>query len=333
MRGAILLLTTLCVGGCSMARFKFQTAGQDLDSVAVYNYTIQGLVLKPPTPSDAKIFRDAQNNALIQWKRRGRINHHWRDRAGVPVSEENEYYEIEVLNGSTVVRTVRVPVGQAQPIQWTLLQDDQGDAANFTISPDGSGTIYKTNSSIFPTATLWGSKQLIQGDFVFEFETFNDGSQTFLTPDVVNLRVAADPIVGPELARWQTFSTLSPATIVPSAQSGTGPSSVFVAGDRFAMEYRQGVMRFFKNPTSDMSAPVFAATVTQAYAPYRVSILCNHTPSGIRNPALLRFDTPDWTYTADMQTADGLTPGNAIHLHLFQVSAQTGRGVPLDFTG
>ena len=324
------VLVLICTA-CDPMNFKFVTSGENPDDAPIISRTIQGLALKPATPSDAKIFRDAQNNALVEWRRRGRINYHWRDRAGVPVSEESEYYEIEAYNGSNVANTYRVPLAVAQPIQWTLLQDDQSDSANFTIASDGSGTIYKTTSSAFLPAVLWGSKQLIQGDFIFEFQIYNDGSQTFNVPDLVNVRGAADPIHGLELAEWGNFGTVPTAYLVPGA-THAGPNVPYATADRFVMSYKQGSIYFYKNPANDSWPVIYAASAAQNAAPYRVCFSGVHFPTALRNPTLLRFDTPDWTYTADMQTGDGLTPGNSIHLKIYQVSAITGRGLPLDVT-
>lgn len=323
---ATLLLLTVLMGCADMSRFKFQTSGQNLDVVPIYSFTVEGLVLKPATPSDAKIFRDAQNNALIQWRRRGRINHHWRDRAGVPVSEEREYYEIEALSGSTVVHTYRVPINQAQPIQW---QQVIGDLSYLHFATDGSGTVYRNqNFADDPNAAVAiASKQLIDGDFAFEFQVYNNGSQNYLISDPL-INTALDAASGDSLA--SLTATLN--NVAVSTPSGSVTTSA-IAGDRFVLFYSQGVMSYYKNPISDNSPTFARASVTQGHAPYWIRCSFGVFNNwGIRNPSLLRFVTPDWTYTANMQTADGLTPGAPIHLKIYQVSAQVGRGDPLEVT-
>jgi hypothetical protein len=42
----------------------------------------------------------------ITWKRRTRIGGGWRDNAEVPLGETSEFYEVEILNGVAMVRTV-----------------------------------------------------------------------------------------------------------------------------------------------------------------------------------------------------------------------------------
>lgn len=299
-----------------MASFKFQTSGQSLDVVPVYDYVIQGLTLKPATPSDAKIFRDAQNNALIQWRRRGRINHHWRDRAGVPVSEETEYYEIEVLSGATVVRTVRVDANEAQPVQWAELKNGERP----TIASDGSGTVYHPAAGT-AESTFYGIQRM-DGDFILEFETYNSGSSLWALPDIVGIANGSG-----------VFDVAWLGTVIsPLISTATGVSASYASGDKFVMEYIGGLVKYYKNPQNEHS-PVMSFQLTSLDFPYRVYVQCRlGSDIGIRNAKVLRFTTADWSYTANMQTADGLTPGSPIHLKIYQVSAQVGRGIPLEVT-
>lgn len=331
MRKVFIVCWALCLSACVWRgddmRFKFQTSGQLLDIVSPVEKVIEGRGLLPATPSDAKIFRDAQNNALIEWKRRGRINYHWRDRAGVPVSEESEYYEIEVLSGSTVVRTVRIPVGQSQPVQWT--QDIGTGFADLTYSTDGSGTVYRSTLHAFTFPNLV-SRQKLDGDFVYACETYHDGTDVYNLP----ANTLLEPVIqgtGANLGDIQT-SLSYPAQMFLSTSSGTSFFNA-VAGDKFVFSHIHGETRIYKNPSGDDSPTIYTASFADAAAPYQVRLVFDHNNSnGVRNPTLLRFTTPDWTYTADMQTADGLTPGNPLHLKIYQVSAQVGRGRPLEVT-
>lgn len=323
---SLFVLVLTCTACADPMNFKFVTSGQNPDDAPIISRTIQGLTLKPATPSDAKIFRDAQNNALVEWKRRGRINYHWRDRAGVPVSEESEYYEIEVYNGANVANTYRVPLTIAQPVQWNKFY--RSDL--FTVTADGKGSIYRFNDFI-GDVTAAGSRQLINGDFVFEFESYHDGSLLYYFPDVL-IAPANDAASGTTIGgffggtNWTGF---------PFISNSGGLVPTVAAGDRFVIAYQSGVVKYFKNPTSDQSPVLFQQSAPATYFPYWIRAACASPGAsgfGIKNPSLLRFDTPDWTYTADMQTADGLTPGSSIHLKIYQVSAVAGRGLPLDVT-
>jgi hypothetical protein len=331
---ALFVLVFLCAacGGLedNPILFKFVTSGQNPDDAPIITRTIQGLALKPATPSDAKIFRDAQNNALVEWKRRGRINYHWRDRAGVPISEESEYYEVEVYNGGNVANTYRVPIALAQPIQWSPAFGNPG--SQLTFATDGSGTVTRTTFTD-GLINVIVSKQQIVGNFVFEFETYADASSgVYDGPDLVSAQSAVAPSVSAVASLIGSAGASHYFDI--SRAVGLPITTHFAAGDRYAISYVNGTATFFKNPATNQSPFLDSQAAAQTYAPYQIQL--NFGPAGwiegLKNPKLLRFDTPDWTYTADMQTVDGLTPGNSIHLKIYQVSAVAGRGLPLDVT-
>jgi len=50
--------------------------------------------------------RDAENNVTIIWVRRDRSGGAWLDNADIPMSESSERYEIDIMSGSTVKRTL-----------------------------------------------------------------------------------------------------------------------------------------------------------------------------------------------------------------------------------
>jgi hypothetical protein len=49
--------------------------------------------------------RGGSGNLTISWIRRSRVDAEWRDGVGIPLGEESEVYEVDILDGSTVVRT------------------------------------------------------------------------------------------------------------------------------------------------------------------------------------------------------------------------------------
>ena len=50
--------------------------------------------------------RDGAGDLTISWKRRARVNGDAWEQSVVPLNEPSENYEIDVLDGSTVVRTL-----------------------------------------------------------------------------------------------------------------------------------------------------------------------------------------------------------------------------------
>jgi hypothetical protein len=85
--------------------YKMVTSGASL-SAAAKSFTNAGAGLKPYAPVLVGGGRDAAGNLTIQWTRRSRMSGEWRDSVDVPLGEASEVYEVDILNGSTVVRTL-----------------------------------------------------------------------------------------------------------------------------------------------------------------------------------------------------------------------------------
>jgi hypothetical protein len=94
--------------------------------------TVTGNRLKPYAPSNLKIDRTL-NDLKLKWQRRTRKNGDWLSTTEiVPLNEDNEEYEIEILNGNTIVRTVTTTIPS-----YTYLEVDRtadGLAAATTLS-------------------------------------------------------------------------------------------------------------------------------------------------------------------------------------------------------
>jgi len=107
----VLLDSTLAkvAGGniINLARdYKAVTYGGTLADVTSQSFTYGGVALKPYAPVHISGTRDGSNNLTISWIRRSRVGGQWMDGVDAPLSESVEAYEIDILNGSTVVRTI-----------------------------------------------------------------------------------------------------------------------------------------------------------------------------------------------------------------------------------
>lgn len=69
-------------------------------------FTVAGRSLMPYSPVHVAGTRDGSDNLTITWIRRTRIAGEWRDRVDVRLGEETEAYEVDVLDGANVVRTL-----------------------------------------------------------------------------------------------------------------------------------------------------------------------------------------------------------------------------------
>jgi len=65
-----------------------------------------GRGLKPLSPVHVRALRGAGGDITLTWIRRTRIGGDGWDGAEVPLGEESERYEVDILNGDAVVRTI-----------------------------------------------------------------------------------------------------------------------------------------------------------------------------------------------------------------------------------
>lgn len=88
--------------------YKAVSVGSTLGASSLQSFTYQANALKPYAPVHIEGVRDGSGNLTLSWVRRTRVGGLWRDYADVPLSEESEAYDIDILNGNNVVRTIAV---------------------------------------------------------------------------------------------------------------------------------------------------------------------------------------------------------------------------------
>ncbi len=86
-------------------KFKPVTVGSTLGGTTAQDFTYSAKALKPYAPVHVNGSRAAGDLTVI-WKRRTRINGDWRDLVDVPLNEESERYEVDIMQGVTVKRTL-----------------------------------------------------------------------------------------------------------------------------------------------------------------------------------------------------------------------------------
>lgn len=87
-------------------QYKAVTSGERVEDVAPINHVFTAEILKPFSPVHAQGSRDSTGTLTLKWIRRSRVGGDWMDNADVPLGELYEKYDVEILNGSTVVRTL-----------------------------------------------------------------------------------------------------------------------------------------------------------------------------------------------------------------------------------
>ncbi len=86
--------------------YKPVTIGATLGSTTAQQFTYTGKSLKPYSPVHISGTRDGSNNLTITWVRRSRLGGAWLDGADVPLNEESERYEIDIIKLGAPVRTL-----------------------------------------------------------------------------------------------------------------------------------------------------------------------------------------------------------------------------------
>ena len=64
------------------------------------------MALKPYSPVLVEGERDGLGNLSLQWVRRTRIDGNWKDWVDVPLNEVVEAYEVDIMDGDTVTRSL-----------------------------------------------------------------------------------------------------------------------------------------------------------------------------------------------------------------------------------
>jgi hypothetical protein len=86
--------------------YKVVSVGNSLGNTDEVAFTYTGRNLKPFAPVHVKSLRDGCGNLTISWVRRSRVDAEWRDGVDIPLGEESERYELDIMDGATVKRTI-----------------------------------------------------------------------------------------------------------------------------------------------------------------------------------------------------------------------------------
>lgn len=93
--------------------YKGVSVGATLGAAAAQNFIFSGRAYRPYAPVHLGGVRDASGTLILSWVRRTRVGGQWRDFVDAPLSEASELYEVEILDGETVVRTLAVAIPTA----------------------------------------------------------------------------------------------------------------------------------------------------------------------------------------------------------------------------
>lgn len=102
--------------------FKAVSFGRTTESGPTQTFTPRGVALKPYAPTLPEGQRDGSSNLDIYAVRRTRIGAEWGDSDYVPLNEDVEAYEIDILSDGSPDSVLRILSGASFPITYTAAQ-------------------------------------------------------------------------------------------------------------------------------------------------------------------------------------------------------------------
>ena len=93
------------------------TSKQSINAVADTSFTYSGINLEPLSPVQLAGSIDGSDNWDLTWLRRSRLTSSWwTTGVDAPIGEDSEIYEIDIMSGATVVRTL---TATSESVQYT----------------------------------------------------------------------------------------------------------------------------------------------------------------------------------------------------------------------
>lgn len=295
--------------------YKVVTTNQDVADATAQSFTWLGGNRRCLSPVNFRGERDGDNNLFAWWHRRDRLGMFMKDLAGTPMSEEEEIYQVEVMDGAAVIRgPVRVRVSQLQPFFDERFIPYDPDAIETDGLQIGLQKVDVTKTIIVGTATIGPPLAgLSHGDGVgfidnavseagdsswsIWMETHSGG----LTAR--NLRVYVNGALAQSTAITSIYIDDTPIELVVELINNQVQCRATIGGRVEEVLYRASI-----NGAEFSSRDIRGMKINE---PTGVTVL----------PQRASF-----LYTAAQQTADGLTPGDPVTLRIAQESAIVGVG-------
>jgi len=87
-------------------QYKPVSFGSTLPATNAQSFTYSGVALKPYSPVQIAGLRDGSGNLTLNWVRRTRLGGDWQDGIDVPLNETLEGYEVDIISGTDIKRTI-----------------------------------------------------------------------------------------------------------------------------------------------------------------------------------------------------------------------------------
>lgn len=330
MRTVIAMIILLLLVGCVIdergnMNFKFISSGQSVADAAIVAQVLHGTSLKPLSPVNLRGTRDAAGNLLIEWTRRTRLGAGMRPNTGVPLAEEDEIYQIDIMNGGTVVRTIEEKSGSSHVAMLNGLTNGQYISGNNLLSPGAD--IARAN-----VVQSLGNEGFVEATLSFTGDNTNFAIVGMATPEhlqyLVNQGLGS---VAPGFISQSTFTAhatfgypefrVEDLGLAPDYQSGN-LGAVTTARIRIALSGAQ--IRFYWDYTGAGSVPFYVSRYASVYPMF--AILKASGVAQVRDVIVGVTLHRSTVYTAADQVADWGSTQSSLTVRVAEVSAVVGRG-------
>lgn len=301
--------------------YKVATTNQDVADATARPFMWIGGNMREPSPVQVTGARDDNNNLFVAWLRRDRRGFFLPDLVGTPLSEAEEIYHFSVLDGADVVRgPIRIQEPQLQDLFYERI-----------ISVDK--TAIETDVIRVGIQDINTSRALIR-------------CTTSLGPPLAGLTHGngvgfMDNAVGDDgLTSWsfwlEAFSTSSLGRALRVYSNGvleqsTDISSIYVDDTpiELKMEIVNNQVEAAATIGGRIETLIYRGTVNGADLSGR-----DLRPLDINGATEVRVlpQRAGFLYSADQQTADGLTPGGPVTVRIAQESSIVGVGPSITVT-
>lgn len=318
--------------------FKFVTSGQVVDDAALVTQTFHGTSLRPLAPSNIRGTRDTEGNLLIEWTRRSRAGFGMMPGSDVPLSEEIEHYEVDILDGSNnVLRTLKVDLSEGVPAVLIATEGAEGVVGNSVDSDLVLTTSHSINA--YTSQTLDRPGSFIEARLTVPSSLTDPGFANLgliepqYSPQLGTIGLADLPIYRANLG-FAVYGTPG-IRITENASGDPAPSStVYTSGAlgvtavRVRIEISDSGTKYYWDYTGDGSVPFYTSDLHAPLPAFGVISVVG-PDTAVQNVIIGQRTTPSTHYDIDKQTLDFGSPQTtvgSIRVRVYQVSAIIGRG-------
>lgn len=262
--------------------YKGVTNGSAVDTVSPTSFTNTSIGKRPFSPVDVRASRDSLSGIVLTWKRRTRLATRFVGTSGisVPLGETSEAYEVDIMSGSTVKRTIST----TSPTASYSSSQQQADFGSVQTSV--SVRIYQV-SAIYGRGKPLPATITTGGFTAAAYETLIELSGTFTTGITLTVSVGSTVLGSHTVVGGDTDLT-GVAAALATAISASDEYDAISAGPVIEIDGPAGVayeLTVVASGTSTISSSTLQAAVTAGSgSAYVANVYVSQLITGVTEP-------------------------------------------------